>query len=51
MMVIEDLKSETINKEVLKGVEKSSRVLTDGYTGYSQLKEIIAMHYMACGTI
>lgn len=46
MVVMEDLKSETINKEVLKGVDKSSRVLTDGYTGYGKLKEIIAKHYV-----
>jgi hypothetical protein len=31
MTVMEDLKATTINKEVIKSVEKSSTILTDGY--------------------
>jgi transposase-like protein len=46
MVVMEDLKSETINKEVEKSVEKTASVLSDGYKGYSKLKEVIAKHYV-----
>ena len=44
MVVMEDLKAESINKEVEKGVDKSASVLTDGYTGYVKLKDVIAKH-------
>ncbi len=44
MVVMEDLKAESINTEVLKGVDKSASVLTDGYKGYAKLKDIIAKH-------
>jgi transposase-like protein len=44
MTVMEDLKAETINKEVQKSVEKSAEILTDGYSGYNKLKEVIAKH-------
>lgn len=44
MVVMEDLKSKTINKEVLKSVEESAQVLTDGYKGYAKLKEVISKH-------
>lgn len=44
MVVMEDLSSKTINKQVAKGVEQSARVLTDGYKGYAKLKEVIAKH-------
>lgn len=44
MVVMEDLKSETINKEVQKSVEKTASIISDGYTEYSKLKEVIAKH-------
>lgn len=44
MVVMEDLKAESINKEVLKGVDKSASILTDGYKGYAKLKDVIAKH-------
>ena len=46
MVVMEDLKSETINAEVEKSVNKTASVLSDGYTGYAKLKEVIANHYV-----
>jgi transposase-like protein len=46
MIVMEDLKSETINKEVGKSVDKTASVLSDGYTGYVKLKEVITNHYV-----
>jgi ribosomal protein S27E len=46
MVVMEDLKSETINKEVEKAVDKEATVLSDGYTGYAKLKEVISNHYV-----
>jgi hypothetical protein len=33
-----------VNKEVQKSVEKTASVLSDGYKGYSKLKEVIAKH-------
>ena len=44
MVVMEDLKTETINKEVSKAVEKTAFVLSDGYRGYSKLKDVISKH-------
>ena len=44
MVVMEDLTAESINKKVGKLVDKSASVLTDGYKGYSKLKEKIAHH-------
>jgi hypothetical protein len=44
MVVMEDLKAETINYEVKKAVGKSASVLSDGYKGYAKLKEVIANH-------
>ena len=44
MVIMEDLKAESINKEVEKGVNKSASVLTDGYTGYCKLKDVITKH-------
>lgn len=46
MVVMEDLKSETMNKEVEKAVDKTASVLSDGYTGYAKLKEVITNHYV-----
>ncbi len=46
MVVIEDLKSETINKVVVKTVEKTAYVLSDGYKGYNKIKEVITNHYV-----
>lgn len=43
---MEDLKSETINKEVGKSVDKTASVLSDGYTGYPKHKEVITNHYV-----
>lgn len=44
MVVMDDLKAESINKEVEKAVDKSASVLTDGYKGYVKLKDVIAKH-------
>lgn len=44
MVVMEDLTSKSINKEVEKSVEKTATALTDGYRGYTKLKEKIANH-------
>uniref|UniRef100_UPI004048AEA0 IS1595 family transposase n=1 Tax=Flavobacterium sp. TaxID=239 RepID=UPI004048AEA0 len=44
MVVMEDLKAESINKEVEKAIDKNATVLTDGYTGYAKLKEKITKH-------
>jgi hypothetical protein len=46
MVVMEDLKSETINREVEKSVDTAATILTDGYTGYAKLKEVITNHYV-----
>jgi transposase-like protein len=46
MVVMENLKSETINKEVEKAIDKEATVLSDGYTGYAKLKEVISNHYV-----
>jgi transposase-like protein len=44
MKVMEDLKSETINTEVKKGIDKEATILSDGYTGYVKLKQEVANH-------
>ena len=44
MVVMEDLKAESINKEVEKAVNNTASALTDGYKGYSKLKEKISHH-------
>ena len=44
MRVMENLTSASINKEVEKAVEETATVLSDGYRGYSKLKEVIAKH-------
>lgn len=46
MVVMEDLKSESINKEIVKSVDKTASGLSDGYTGYAILKEVITNHYV-----
>jgi hypothetical protein len=46
MVVMEDLKAKTINKEVVKSVEKTASVLTDSYRGYAKLKEVITNHHV-----
>ncbi|HZJ35886.1 MAG TPA: IS1595 family transposase [Gillisia sp.] len=44
MVVLADLTAKNINKEVEKGVDKLASALTDGYKGYTKLKEVIAKH-------
>ncbi len=44
MVVMEDLKAESINKVVEKSVNKTASALTDGYKGYAKLKEKIVNH-------
>ena len=44
MKVMEELKAETIGKQVEKSVEKTAEALTDGYRGYSKLKSVLAAH-------
>lgn len=44
MTVMDSLTSKDINYEVEKTVEKSTSVITDGYKGYSKLKEVVGQH-------
>lgn len=44
MVVMDDLKSESINKKVEKSVKETAEVLSDGYRGYAKLKEVISKH-------
>ncbi len=44
MVVMEDLKAKSINKEVEKAVNETASALTDGYKGYVKLKEKISHH-------
>jgi len=44
MVVMEDLKGDSIIDVVKDNVEKEANALTDGYKGYSKLKEIISEH-------
>jgi len=44
MIVMSDLKADSINEVVNKSVNKETEVLSDGYRGYTKLKEIIATH-------
>ena len=44
MVVMEDLKAKSINKEVEKAVNKTACALTDSYKGYMKLKEKISHH-------
>jgi hypothetical protein len=44
MVVMEDLTSESINKEVRNSVKKTAEVLSDGYKGYAKLKKVITKH-------
>ena len=38
MVVVVNFKTETINKEVQKSIGKTASELSDGYTGYANLK-------------
>lgn len=44
MQVIDDVSSESINYEVFKGVDEKSNIVTDGWRGYSKLKELVNGH-------
>lgn len=44
MIVMQDLKSKSINKEIEDSVDKDTVVLSDAYKGYSKLEEIIKEH-------
>ena len=44
MIVMHDLQAESINKEVVKNVDKEAIVLSDAYAGYNRLEEIIKEH-------
>ena len=44
MKVMENLKTETIGKEVEKSVEKMAETLTDEYRGDGKLKSVLAAH-------
>ncbi len=44
MIVMDDLKANSINKAVNENVDQHTEVLSDGYKGYAKLKEIIATH-------
>ena len=37
MVVMEDLKSESINKEVKKAVNENAEIISDGYKGYANI--------------
>lgn len=44
MIVMDDLKSTTINKVVENGVEKGTDTISDAYKGYNNLESIIGNH-------
>jgi transposase-like protein len=44
MIVMDDLKSKSINQQVSEKVNPDSQVTTDGYGSYSKLKEVISIH-------
>ena len=44
MIVVEDLKKETINAEVEKNIDKNSEVRTDGSNSYADLKKKVKKH-------
>jgi len=44
MFVIDDLKSETIDKKVIKSTDKSSTIDSDNSTSYTNLKQLIFEH-------
>jgi transposase-like protein len=44
MKVMEDLKADTINEEVEKHLSNQATALTDGYRGYTKLKQVISSH-------
>ena len=44
MVVMDDLKSESINKEVKKAVNENAEIISDGYKGYAKLKDVISKH-------
>lgn len=44
MTVMDHLKSEDINYEVVNTIEPNAAVMTDGYKGYSKLSEVIREH-------
>ncbi len=46
MVVMEDLKSASINKAVEASVKETAHITTDGYRGYSKLKDKIAHHHV-----
>jgi len=45
MVVMDDLTSKGINYEVKKAVDSQTKVLTDGWRGYSKLPEVVAVHH------
>jgi len=44
MKVLEDLTSESVLKEVKKCVKNTATIRSDGYRGYSKLKEAVSTH-------
>jgi len=44
MIVIEDLKAKTIESEVVKSIQPSACVRTDGFKAYSNLQNTVAQH-------
>jgi len=44
MIVINDLQAESINREVLQAVAKDISVISDAYTGYNKLEQIVKYH-------
>jgi hypothetical protein len=44
MIVMDDLAAVGINYEVRNNINKDSTVMTDGYKGYSRLKDCIKQH-------
>ena len=44
MLVMQDLKSKSINKKIEESVDKETVVLSDAYRGYNKLEEIIKKH-------
>jgi transposase-like protein len=44
MVVMDDLTSDGINYEIMKGVDENSNVLTDGYRGYNKVIDVVNTH-------
>lgn len=44
MIVMSDLKANTINEQVKATVDSETTIISDGYNGYNKLKLIVKQH-------